>query len=86
MGSKEKYKFESTIEVTPESPNLLKYLYSALYPDLFRECGDPFSKVEIKNDTLTIYLASNSQARFIGIINTVIRLIAILEKLYYMEL
>lgn len=86
MSNVEIYRFESTIEIESESAELLKYLYNTLYPDLSREKGDPISKVELKNSSLTIYLASNSQAKFIGIINTVTRLIVILEKLYKMEL
>lgn len=86
MTRKEKYRYESTIEISPGSPELLKYLYHALYPDIYREREDPYSKIEIKNDTIIIYLASNSQAKFIGIMNTVTRLITILDKLYKINL
>ncbi len=84
--SESKYKYEFYIEIMNESMDLIIYLYKALLPDLKRETGDPLTKIELIDQVLKIYIASDSQAKFIGILNTLIRLINLLSKIYYTKL
>ncbi len=81
MNSIDKYKFEFEMEIV-SSIDYLRYLYKTMSPDLEREEGDPRSHIELRDDSLYIYIASNSQSKFVGIINTIVRLATVLDKLY----
>jgi len=86
MRDKPMFKYEFTMEIKTDNKELVNYLYSALYPDLSREKMDPYSSIKLEDTSLSIYVGSNSQAKFIGILNTIIRLLSILDRLYKLNL
>ncbi len=86
MTDKPIFKYEFTMEIKTDNKELINYLYSALYPDLSREKMDPYSSIKLDEACLSIYVGSNSQAKFIGILNTIIRLLSILDRLYKLNL
>lgn len=80
------FKYEFTMEIKTDNKELINYLYMALYPDLSIEKRDPYSSIKLDEASLSIHVGSNSQARFIGILNTIIRLLSILDRLYKLNL